>query len=46
LFPEIEYSKVDKVRGLQVTFVTSAQSRDEAKKLLEMLGMPFVKENK
>ena len=43
LFPEIEYSKVDKVRGLQVTFVTSARSREEAKKLLEMLGMPFQK---
>jgi len=40
-FPEINYDKVDKVRGLQVTIVTTANSRKEAKDLMELLGMPF-----
>lgn len=44
IFPEIEYDKIDKVRGFQITFVTSAHSATEAKKLLEQLGMPFAKE--
>lgn len=43
LFPEIEYDKIDKLRGLQVTVVTSAQSKEEGKKLLELLGVPFKK---
>jgi large subunit ribosomal protein L5 len=43
IFPEIEYDKVDKVRGLEVTVVTSARSDDEARRLLELLGMPFAK---
>jgi len=41
VFPEIDYSKVDKVRGLQVTIVTTAKGDDEARSLLELMGMPF-----
>jgi large subunit ribosomal protein L5 len=41
IFPEIEYDKIDKVRGMDVIFVTTAQTDEEAKALLEMLGMPF-----
>lgn len=41
IFPELEYSKVDKVRGFEVTLVTSAPNDEQAKKLLEFLGMPF-----
>lgn len=41
VFPEIDYSKIDKVRGLEITFVTSAKDRQQTKKLLEVLGMPF-----
>lgn len=41
LFPEIEYDKVDKIRGLEVTVVTNTQDDVKAKKLLEILGMPF-----
>lgn len=40
-FPEIEYDKVDKLRGLQVTIVTTSNSDDEARSLLELMGMPF-----
>lgn len=43
IFPEIEYSRIDKIRGLQVSFVTSARSKEEAFRLLELLGMPFAK---
>lgn len=43
IFPDLDYSAVDKVRGLEVTFVTSADSDEHAKKLLEHLGMPFAK---
>jgi large subunit ribosomal protein L5 len=43
IFPEIEYDRVDKVRGLQVTIVTSAKSDDEGRKLLELMGLPFRK---
>lgn len=43
VFPEIDYGKVAKVRGLEVTFVTDAQDDKQAKKLLELLGMPFEK---
>ena len=41
LFPEIDYDKVDKVRGLQVSIVTSAPTDEEGKRLLELLGLPF-----
>ncbi len=43
LFPEIDYDKVEKPRGLQVTIVTTARSDDEGRRLLELMGMPFVK---
>ncbi len=43
VFPEIDYDKIDKVRGLQVTIVTTAETDEEAYKLLEKLGMPFRK---
>ena len=43
IFPEIEYNQIDKIRGLQVSFVTSARSKEEAFRLLELLGMPFAK---
>lgn len=43
VFPEIEYSQIDKVRGLEITFVTSGGNKDETKELLEKLGMPFTK---
>ncbi len=41
VFPEIEYDKIDKLRGMEVTIVTSAQNDDEARTLLRLLGMPF-----
>lgn len=44
VFPEIEYDKIDKLRGLEVTVVTTAQTDDGARQLLTMLGMPFMKE--
>ena len=44
IFPEIEYDKIDKLRGMEVTVVTSAKSDDQARALLQMLGMPFKKE--
>lgn len=43
VFPEIDYDQIDKVRGLQVTIVTTAETDEEAYKLLEKLGMPFRK---
>lgn len=43
IFPELDYSLVDKVRGFEITFVTSAQNDKEAKELLTLLGMPFAK---
>lgn len=43
IFPEIEYDKIDKARGMDVIFVTTAKSNEEAKALLEMLGLPFAK---
>jgi len=42
IFPEIEYDKVEKVRGMEVIFVTSAKTDEECKELLRLLGMPFV----
>ena len=44
IFPEIEYDKIDKIRGMEITIVTSAQNDEQAAKLLEMLGMPFRKD--
>ena len=41
IFPEIEYDKVDKLRGMDIIFVTTAKSDEEAKELLKLLGMPF-----
>lgn len=41
IFPEIDYDRVDRIRGLQVSIVTTAKTDEEGKKLLELLGMPF-----
>ena len=41
IFPEIEYDKVDKLRGMDIIFVTTANSDEEAKELLKLMGMPF-----
>ena len=41
VFPEIDYDKVDKIRGLEVTIVTTAKNDDEARTLLELMGMPL-----
>ena len=41
IFPEIEYDKIDKVRGMEVTIVTTAKSDEEGRRLLRLLGMPF-----
>jgi len=41
IFPEIEYDKIDKLRGMEVTIVTTAKNDDQARALLQMLGMPF-----
>jgi large subunit ribosomal protein L5 len=43
VFPEIEYDKIDKLRGMEVTIVTSAKSDEQARALLQLLGMPFSK---
>ena len=43
IFPEIEYDKIDKVRGMDVIFVTTAKSDEEARELLAQFGMPFAK---
>lgn len=42
IFPEIEYDKIDKVRGMDIIFVTTANTDEEARELLKCLGMPFV----
>jgi large subunit ribosomal protein L5 len=44
IFPEIEYDKIDKLRGMEVTIVTTAKSDDHARLMLSALGMPFKKE--
>ena len=41
LFPEIDYMKVDKARGMNISVVTTAKSDEESRKLLQLLGMPF-----
>ncbi len=43
IFPEIEYDKIDKVRGMEVTIVTSAKNDDEGREMLKLFGMPFSK---
>ncbi len=43
IFPEIEYDKIDKLRGMEVTIVTTAKNDDQARMLLQLLGMPFSK---
>ena len=44
VFPEIEYDKIDKLRGMEVTVVTTADNDDQARAMLQLLGMPFKKE--
>jgi large subunit ribosomal protein L5 len=44
VFPEIEYDKIDKLRGLEVSIITTARNDDQARQLLQMLGMPFRKD--
>ena len=41
IFPEIDYDKIDKIRGMNITIVTSAKSDDEARELLRLFGLPF-----
>ena len=41
IFPELEYDRIDKVRGLELVFVTTAKTDQEARRLLELMGMPF-----
>ena len=43
IFPEIEYDKIDQVRGMDIIFVTTAKTDEEARELLKLLGMPFSK---
>jgi len=43
IFPEVDYDQIDKVRGLEVSIVTTARTNDEGRQLLESLGMPFTK---
>jgi len=43
VFPEVDYDKVDRIRGLEITIVTTARSDEEARRLLELMGMPFAR---
>ena len=43
IFPEIEYDKIDKVRGMDINFITTANTDEEAKELLSLMGAPFIK---
>ena len=43
IFPEIEYDKVEKIRGMDICFVTTAQTDDEAREMLTLFGAPFAK---
>jgi large subunit ribosomal protein L5 len=43
IFPEIDYDKIDKIRGLNITIVTSAKTDDEGRELLQLMGIPFKK---
>ena len=42
IFPEIDYDKVDQVRGMEIIFVTTAKTDEEARELLRLMGMPFM----
>ncbi len=44
IFPEIEYDKIDKIRGMEITIVTTAKNDEHARAMLKLLGMPFRKE--
>ncbi len=44
IFPEIDYDKVDRIRGMQINIITTARTDEEGRRLLEMMGMPFSKE--
>jgi large subunit ribosomal protein L5 len=46
VFPEIDYDKIDKIRGLEVSIVTTASTDEEARSLLRRLGMPFRQEGR
>ena len=41
IFPEIEYDKIDKIRGMNIVIVTTAQTDEEAREVLKLMGMPF-----
>lgn len=43
IFPEIEYDKIDKIRGMDIAFITTANTDEEARELLSMMGAPFIK---
>jgi len=43
VFPEIDYDKIDRIRGMEITMVTSARNDEEGRRLLQLLGMPFAK---
>jgi len=43
IFPEIQYDKIDKVRGMEITIVTTARNDEEGRALLRLLGMPFAR---
>ena len=43
IFPEIEYDKIDKIRGMDIAFTTTAQNDEEARELLTLLGAPFAR---
>ena len=45
IFPEIEYDKIDKLRGMEITIVTTAKNDDQARVMLQLLGMPFKKKD-
>jgi large subunit ribosomal protein L5 len=45
IFPEVDYKNIDKPRGMQITITTTAKNKEEGKRLLELLGMPFQKVN-
>ena len=44
IFPEIDYNKIDKLRGMEIAIVTTARNDEEARHLLEQMGMPFAKD--
>ncbi len=44
IFPEVDYRNIDKIRGMEISIVTTAQSKEQGRRLLELLGMPFKKD--